>query len=278
MGENHSGGSREEPPPITEREPLVETIYSKGSIHTSLDNADRELLGRIVRCFGQFVEVEPLARYRTMTLDDVWLALVGQVCVMGSAGHMERLQNNDAMREKFKDAISLQVVGLQHDPVSYLEETLRYFSVTRFPKRSAERIVSVVQSPGVFQGNNLILFEGLSHEGSAIQTRDEIIKRCPTFRLKSASDFMISVGLSHDVIALDTRVVGILQKYLGYNLTPQRIQSDRRLYFSLEAALREFCREQAVSLALLDRLLFRFSNLGAVELVVKYPELVQSNP
>lgn len=213
-----------------------------------------------------------------MTLDDVWLALVGQVCVMGSAGHMERLGRNDAKHEKFKDAVSLQVVGPQPDPVSYLEETLRSFSATRFPKKGAERIVSVVQSPGIFQGNDLVLFEGLSHEGNAIQTRDEIIKRCPTFRLKSASDFMIFVGLSHDVIALDTRVVGILQQYLGYNLTPERIQSHRGLYFSLEAALREFCHEQDICLALLDRLLFRFSNLGAIEMVIKYPELVRSNP
>jgi len=190
----------------------VETIYSKGSIHTSLDNADRELLGRIVRCFGQLVGLEPLGRYRAMTLDDVWLA-----------------------------------------------------------------IVSVSQLPGVFQGHDLVLFEGLSHEGNPIQTRGEIIKRCPIFHLKSASDFMINVGLSHDVIALDTRVVGILQKYLGYNLTPQHIQSHRGLYLSLEAALREFCREQNISLALLDRLLFRFSNLGAIELVVRYPELIRSN-
>jgi thermostable 8-oxoguanine DNA glycosylase len=255
----------------------VETIYSKGSIRTLLDNTDREILGRIVRCFGQFVEVEPLAQYRTMTPDDVWLVLVGQVCVMGSAGHMERLQSDDAMREKFKDAVSLQVVGLQHNPVSYLEETLRNFSVTRFPNRSAERLVSVLQSLGVFQGSELVLFEGLSHNSGAVQTRDEIIERCPAFRLKSASDFLISVGLSHDVIALDTRVVGIMQKYLGYNLTPERIQSHRGVYLSLEAALREFCREQNISLALLDRLLFRFSNLGAIELAVKHPELIRSD-
>jgi thermostable 8-oxoguanine DNA glycosylase len=84
---------------------------------------------------------------------------------------------------------------------------------------------------------------------------------------------MICVGLSHDVIALDTRVVGVFQEHFGYEVSPGRIQSNRDLYLSLEATLREFCSGQGVSLALLDRLLFRFSDLRAIELVVKYPEL-----
>jgi thermostable 8-oxoguanine DNA glycosylase len=113
----------------------------------------------------------------------------------------------------------------------------------------------------------------LSQEDAAIQTRDELIRRNPIFRLKSTSDFMISVGLSHDVIALDTRVIGIFQDYFEYNVSAGRIQSDLEMYLSLEATLREFCGEQGVSLALLDRLLFKFSDLNAVELVVKYPEL-----
>ena len=92
----------------------------------------------------------------------------------------------------------------------------------------------------------------------------------PSSGLK-ARPTLIAVGLSHDVIALDTRVTGVLQKHFGYNVTPGRIQSNRDLYLSLEATLREFCYEQGVSLALLDRLLFKFNVLSAIELVVKYP-------
>ena len=131
----------------------------------------------------------------------------------------------------------------------------------------------MLKSSEVFQRGEPILLRGLSHKGDTIQTRDELIRRNPIFRLKSTSDFMIAVGLSHDVIALDTRVVGVFQKHFGYNVSPGRIQSNRDLYLSLEATLREFCREQGVSLALLDRLLFKFSVLSAIELVVKYPEL-----
>ena len=78
-----------------------------------------------------------------------------------------------------------------------------------------------------------------------------------------------------DAGPLDTRVVGVFQKHFGYSVSSGRIQSNQDLYLSLEATLREFCREQGVPLALLDRLLFKFSVLSAIELIVKYPELTR---
>jgi thermostable 8-oxoguanine DNA glycosylase len=251
----------------------METVLTNGDISTVLNITDGSILGRIVRSFGKLVEIESLGQYRTMTPDKLWIKLVVQVCVMGSANHIERLQSNTRLHDEFEDAVSLNLVSYQRDPISYLAGNFRKFSATRFPKKGAKYLALVLQSSTVFQNGKISLFEGLSHEANAAQVRDELIKRCPIFRLKSASDFMISVGLSHDVIALDTRVVGTLQKYLGYNLTTARIQSHRGLYFSLEARLREFCQEQNISLALLDRILFHFSNMRAIELIVKYPEI-----
>jgi hypothetical protein len=69
----------------------METIRTNGDIRTLLSTIDRTILGRIVRLFGKLVEIEPIGQYRKMTPDKVWLMLVGQVCVMGSARHMERL-------------------------------------------------------------------------------------------------------------------------------------------------------------------------------------------
>ena len=129
-----------------------------------------------------------------------------------------------------------------------------------------------VFTPTVFKNGKHVLFEGLSHADDTIQTRDEVRRRCPGFNLKSASDFMISVGLSHDVIALDTCVIGFLQKHLHYNIDSVRIQADRKYYFSLENELRKYCREQRVSLALLDRLIFNLSALSVVDFVISQPE------
>jgi thermostable 8-oxoguanine DNA glycosylase len=251
----------------------VETIRYKKNAKTVLSDADREALSRIIDLFGQFVELETLGQYSSMSAQDAWMALVIQVCVMGSARHVGRIESDAAKRKQFEAAISLEQIDHHSNPLSYLAGTLRDFSATRFPQKSAERLITVLQSSTVFQEGHLILFQGLSHTDDAIRTRDELIKRCPIFRLKSASDFMIGVGLSHDVIALDTRIIGIFQAHFGYNLNPTQVQSNRKVYFSLEEALREFCRGKGVSLALLDRLLFRFSDIGAIELAIKYPGL-----
>ena len=95
--------------------------------------------------------------------------------------------------------------------------------------------------------------------------------------LKSASDFMISVGLSHNVIALDTRVVGFLRKYFNYNVEAGYIQGNRGYYFSLEAALREFCQEKGISLALLDRVIFNFSGLNLLGFLIDNPTFPQKS-
>lgn len=248
----------------------MQTIHNKEGFQTHISEADRQILARIIEFLGQFVQLEPIGRYVSMSADEVWLTLVIQICVMGSARHMERLTNHAERYKNFEEAIALSTVVSQQNPAAYLSKVLKEFSATRFHQKSANRLVTVLSSSKPFKEDKVLLFDGLSHQEDTIATRDELIQRCSIFGLKSASDFMISVGLSHDVIALDTRVIGIFREYFGYNLTPGQIQSNREFYLSLEGELREFCREKQVSLAFLDRLLFKFGNVNAIELMVKY--------
>lgn len=254
----------------------METIINKAGIHTQISNGDNKTLSRIVDLLGPIANLESIGRYSSMSADEVWLNLVVQVCVMGSARHMERLANDKIRYKDFEKAVSLSELKSQQSPTSYLSKALKEFTATRFYQKSAEKLVTLLNTPNILQYDKVLLLEGLSHNEDTIQTRDELIKRCrPIFSLKSASDFMITIGLSHDVIALDTRVVGIFQKYFDYNLNSGQVQSNRKIYLSLEAALREFCQKKQMTLALLDRLLFNFSNLSVIELVVKYPHLFE---
>lgn len=100
--------------------------------------------------------------------------------------------------------------------------------------------------------------------------RGALLQSCPIFKLKSASDFMISTGLSHDVIALDTRVVGVLRRYFGFNHEASTVQGRPSLYFSVEQALRETCQEAGRTLALLDRILFRYRGVSTLEFVIEH--------
>lgn len=80
---------------------------------------------------------------------------------------------------------------------------------------------------------------------------------------------MISTGLCHDVVALDTRVVGVLQRYFGFNHEASAVQGKPELYFSVEQALREVCNEVKEPLARLDRVLFQFSGVSTLEFVIE---------
>src|SRR2546421_5888817 len=218
----------------------MKTVYDRQSISTTLTVTDRKVLSRIVGTFSKL-----------------------QVRVMGSARHLERIHENAVLRRDFDERVSFGVATRKRRSLSYLSDTLREFSATRFPLRAADFLERTLKSQTVFQNGKVVLFEGLSHIATTNELRDEMVRRCPIFRLKSASDFMITVGLSHDVIALDTRVVGVFQKDFDYNFATERIQSQRNLYLSLEVALREFCAAQSIPLALLDRILFQFSNMSA---------------
>ena len=59
--------------------------------------------------------------------------------------------------------------------------------------------------------------------------------RCPDFKRKGASDFMVETGISHDVIALDVGVVGALNKYAGLR-DPGRASAGQQEYLPVRGA------------------------------------------
>lgn len=77
--------------------------------------------------------------------------------------------------------------------------------------------------------------------------RDVLLKRLPFFKMKSISDFMITIGASRSFIAFDIRVVGLLNKHFGLNIKLEKIQSDKTLYKKLEEKLREICSELGIA-------------------------------
>jgi len=251
----------------------MKTVISGRHIETKILASDKALLRRYVGLFGPLVRLPKIGRYLEMEPEEVWQRLVSQVCVMGSALHMERLQANPAAKETFDTAISLKETKKQKRQKAYLAEVLAEFSVTRFPNQAAGRLAILLGTKTVFNERGVALFRELSHKDEAINVRHLLMQRCPLFGLKGASDFMIAVGLSRDVIALDTRVVGVFQKYCDYNLNAGRIQGKKPLYYSLESALRKCCSEIGASLALLDRIFFRYSGISAFELLAKHPSL-----
>lgn len=210
-----------------------------------------------------------LGRWKKLSDENIWSHIVSQVCVMGSAMPMEKLRRSDNS-VAFESALSLSTLSTKRDKPRYIETQLAKFKATRFKNRAARRLAAAFANPSIIQEDRVVLLKGLPH-GDPHAIREELLRRSKgLFKRKSVSDLMIAVGLSHDVIALDQRVVGLLSTYLGYNRKFSNLQSSRSIYLSVEDCLRSVCKEANVTLGNLDRMLFGFAGLTAIEYLIEF--------
>ncbi|KAF7961415.1 hypothetical protein AWV80_00215 [Cupriavidus sp. UYMU48A] len=144
---------------------------------------------------------------------------------MGSSKGMEDIAGNGPILKSFRAETSLIAWRRHRYDHAYLAGILGSYKATRFPKKSAETLGKMRATPTIVRKGEVVLLNGLSAKMTRDEIRDSLIERCRFFKMKSASDFMISTGLSDDVIALDVRLVGVLRQYLGYERSAAQVQS-----------------------------------------------------
>lgn len=242
---------------------VSETV--KGEFKVTLAASDRRRLHEMVKAIGPLTKLETIGRYERFDTTEWWRILVGQVAVMGGSRGLNEARKNPA----FEQAISLDRCIAAKDPSRYIAGVLRSSKATRFWQKAADKIAAAATNPKVVRGGQVVLCEGLTHTMPREDVRAALVSHPALFRLKSASDFMIGVGLSHDVIAFDARVVGLLREHFGLEVTTGRVQGCRPLYFALEAALRDVCAEIGRPLALLDRVIYQFRRTPEMEEALK---------
>lgn len=236
---------------------------------TSLRPESREKILHLITKLAPHTRTPALGRWKAISNEELWFHIVSQVCVMGSAVPMEKLEHKGNLPE-FEAALSLKTLSTTtQDKAIYIEGQLVKFKATRFMKKAANRLADAVVNPKIVNGTRVVLLDGLPH-GDADAVREELLKRSTgLFKRKSVSDLMITLGLSHDVIALDQRVVGVLNARLGYNRKFSSLQASRSVYLSVEDCLRSVCKDANVSLGNLDRMLFCFAGLTAIEYLME---------
>lgn len=237
------------------------TKTQSGEFVTTVTKADLAKFRRIVERLGHEAVIEPLGGYAKK---DLWPRIVSQVCVMGSSKGMAALRKDKENGAAFDRAMSLKQLSKKSYRVNSIAKVLRDYGATRFPQEAAKKLKLVIGSESV-KGTKCVVATGLSHKHNHEEVRDALMERCPVFKLKSASDFMITAGLSRNVIAIDVRVAGILQEHFGYNLSASKIQASRARYESVENALREVCDGLGTNLGILDRCLFQFSGMSVLD-------------
>ncbi len=231
---------------------------------TTIRPESKRKLQYVIEKLGAHTQTPKLGRWQTLSNDELWRHIVSQVCVMGSAIRMERLER-EGRSLAFDAALSLSTLSAKQDRVEYIAGQLHDFDVTRFYNKAAHRLETALGDPNIVRDSRVVLLENIP-AGEPDDVREALLARSPSlFLRKSVSDLMITLGLSHDVIALDQRVVGLLNTHLGYNRTFDRLQASRALYLSVEDCLRDVSKEAGVSLGTLDRMLFKFAGLTAIE-------------
>lgn len=237
----------------------MKTIQDGKEYFIYLSPSDKQVLMDVVRNSQNAINLAEVGLYRQLTDAQIWINLVGQVCVMGSSRPWEKLTQAKDIWDDFEEAVSLEKLLKERKRKEYLSKQLKAFSATQFHYLGAERLSNILSCDGVFKDQKLVLFDGFFEGFMAVDIRDELMRRHPFFELKNTSDFMIQLGISDDVIALDTRLIGFFRKHLDCDLNCGQVQANAKIYLSVEQALRVFCEEQDISLALLDRALFRFA-------------------
>lgn len=235
----------------------------------SLSDKDVELLNKIKKYLTPHLtktELPKLGYYSSLSDEEIWLRIVTQFCVMGGA--RKYLKMNEQKLSEFRDNMRLDKLLGKGKELSHVSEILK--EATRFPDKQAKKIVDLLTNQNVIKRRRIVLLHNLSHKKNSYEDiRSKLIERMhPHFKLKSASDFMIKTGLSNDVIALDTRIVGVLQKHFHLSVDVNKVQKSKEIYISIERSLRDACKRLDLSLACLDRALFKFSGTTAVDFIL----------
>jgi len=256
---------------------------SKGKWDVEVTDEDKKKIACIVQKLRFAIELPPYGKWRRMRDEQLWEKIIEQFCVMGGAEPIERLMNDQERYVEFARKLSIKtLLGISTDRKSYISNILKRYKATRFHNKNAERIEKCLKNEEIVKDRKIALFKDLENSGivSEDQIRDFLLKKMPFFKIKSVSDFMITIGAARGLIAFDTRIVGLLNTYFGLSIQSIRsgeindptkiknkIQSNETLYKKIEETLNDTCVELGIELSLLDRILF--AKMSAIEYVLK---------
>lgn len=203
-------------------------------------------------------------RWRSMSADDIWLRVVSQVVVVGNAEPAEKLRT-DQIR-----------TGLSFNTLAALEENEAAKAIGKVLAKIGTRYVRSIHpenSPKVralrynldflrrFNSGPCGFVKYLSEMESSQERIGCLSQNFKYIKAKGARDFLTTgLGMATDVIALDSRVMGIVRLILPY--LPANVTAGN--YNEIEKFLIEHvCEPLKISAMEFDQLLFH--NASAIQ-------------
>ena len=204
--------------------------------------------------------------WRKLDDDGVWKHILYQVCVVGGSASYERLVNSAAAQESLKyDTLVKLDADEQARAINTVlrDHGVRYASanITTCPKTRA--LVKNLNSLASYNGGPTGYLKNLSllDENERIE---RVMRDLNYIKLKGARDLLAELGLAHNVIALDSRVLGILRTF-GADV-PKETPTDAREYQAIQQALlSQICEPLGLTGVELDRILYwNYQNIRKV--------------
>jgi hypothetical protein len=201
-----------------------------------------------------------------------WWRVVGQICAVGSSRSWPALEQGE-MRAALsvRQLRELGDVAAAHVHQRLARAGVRYCSPKRLWSVKADAIARNAGSRWVAGEdgnvrivNRLVEAVGEPAPGTyfspeqARVARQILVRELRFFGPKSASDFLLGLGLTDAVIALDVRVLNLLVECLGWSPTCRQRIGDLRRYTDLEEQVaRRIAEPAGLSLLAVDRAMFQ---------------------
>lgn len=206
--------------------------------------------------------------WKAMDHDLLWKHVVYQVAIVGRSDAYERLRDSKTAQDQLHYNRLLTLTSQQRAEVIHdvlYSHGVRYASadITRCAKTKALtfNINFLVKHPGGAVGYFAILSQFI-HEDMRL---DAIQNDLKYIKLKGARDLLAELGLVTRIIALDIRIMNILNR-LGANL-PESVTSDPNLYALVQdEIIRDVCDPMQITGVAMDRILYRNYNEIMIEI------------
>lgn len=199
-----------------------------------------------------------------------WRRIVGQICAVGSSRSWEALDAPGVWEE-----LSVRRIRQEEGAApQYVHRVLarlrvRYCSPAKGTSARADAIAANAASAIVADAEGRVhLLEGLRSEvgepledgqfshPQACAARSLLVGRLRFFGPKSASDFLLGLGLADSLLAFDVRLLNLMINHLGWNSSCRGEVGNLRRYEQLEAEVTQaLCQPLGITPLHLDRLI-----------------------
>lgn len=201
----------------------------------------------------------PAGRWRDLTDDDIWKAIVSQVVVPGGSAAADRMASSPASQRalEYSRLAALPAGDVSRDVNLVLRENgVRYCSASLEKCRKTAALVHNLRFLSEWAKGPREYAARLADLPSDLQRADRVAGDMKYIKLKGARDLLIELGLASDVLALDVRILNLL-KALGTE-PASNVTTSRAAYRALESSvLADVCAPAGITGGNLDRILYR---------------------